>query len=101
MTRIDLRATSSHRGGQAASDADEDQDVILTHIGPVPSLFRQTLISNGKQCEPTSSEIAGRAAYPHVRQPPSEVRDVLRRGNCTGRLQARGAVCATVSTERK
>lgn len=44
----------------------------------VPSLFRQTPISNGKRRKPMSSEIAGQVICLQVRQPPSEVRAVLR-----------------------
>jgi hypothetical protein len=62
---------------------------MLTHVNLVPSLFRQTLISSGKQREATSSEIAGQITYPQVRRPSSEVRAVLRRGRPATRGRAR------------
>ena len=53
------------------SSGHEDQGVILEQDDlidrdpvPVPSLFRQTLISGGKRREPTSNEIAGQMTRP-------------------------------------
>jgi hypothetical protein len=67
-----------HQGDQHQAVATVD-DIHKTYGPSVPSLFRQTSISTGKQREPTSSELPAQTAYPQVGLPVLEVRALLRR----------------------